>query len=228
MREEAQDAAEMRLNRLLNLILETAVDAMGFDAATASMRQGENLTTIGATDQRLLALDEAQYASGEGPCLAVLDRTEPVVWTDQDDESRWQAFREAAEHMGVVRSLSLHVPTDDASEIAASLNMYGRTHRVLEEQQLCAAERFAEQLSAAMQSVDAYRATARLATGLAEAMRTRAVIEQAKGILMNERNIDAEEAFSLLVSISQNSNVKLREVARRLVDARTSKDAPEA
>jgi AmiR/NasT family two-component response regulator len=72
-----------------------------------------------------------------------------------------------------------------------------------------------------MEGVDAARATARLATGLAEAMRSRAVIEQAKGILIGDKRVSADEAFALLVRMSQNANVKVRDVAQRLVDERS-------
>ena len=57
-----------------------------------------------------------------------------------------------------------------------------------------------------------------LSTGLAEAMRSRAVIEQAKGILMAAEGIDEDEAFDILTRASQRENVKLRDVALRIVD----------
>ena len=59
-------AAEVRLNRLLNMILESAVEALGFDAATVTARDGQDFATVAATDQRLVALDDAQYETGEG------------------------------------------------------------------------------------------------------------------------------------------------------------------
>ena len=80
--EEGPDAAEVRLNRLLNLILEAAVEALGFDAATVTARHGSDLATVGATDQRFIALDDAQYQSGEGPCLTVLDSHDPISLDD--------------------------------------------------------------------------------------------------------------------------------------------------
>jgi AmiR/NasT family two-component response regulator len=49
-------------------------------------------------------------------------------------------------------------------------------------------------------------------------MRSRAVIEQAKGILMSQRRCDASAAFSLLAAASQRSNRKLRDIAQALVD----------
>jgi len=49
------------------------------------------------------------------------------------------------------------------------------------------------------------------------ALTSRATIEQAKGIVMSERHCTPDEAFDILVRLSQNSNVPLRDVARALV-----------
>jgi len=221
MAEEPHDAAEVRLTRLLTLILETAVDVLGYDAATITAREEGSLSTVAATDSRLVLLDEAQYQAGEGPCLAVLDPHDPVAWTAQDDEAAWLVFRDAAKQLGVSSSLSVHVPTSDTAGVAASLNLYSSSRRVLAEEQIKSAIAFARQLAEAMLSIDAHRATARLADGLAIAMRSRAAIEQAKGMLMSERQITADEAFEVLSKMSKDSNVKLRDIAQRLVEARS-------
>jgi AmiR/NasT family two-component response regulator len=55
-------------------------------------------------------------------------------------------------------------------------------------------------------------------------MRSRAVIEQAKGILIADKRISAAEAFDLLARMSQNANIKVRDVAQRLVDERSRAD----
>jgi AmiR/NasT family two-component response regulator len=60
--------------------------------------------------------------------------------------------------------------------------------------------------------------TTALAEQMKQAMATRAVIEQAKGIIMRDRSCSADEAFDALVHLSQESHLKLRDVARRLVD----------
>ncbi len=62
------------------------------------------------------------------------------------------------------------------------------------------------------------------ASGLREAMEGRAVIGQAQGLLMAEHGITAAEAFDLLVKASQNSNVKLRDIAAQLVEQRAGTD----
>ena len=150
MRDPGTDAAETRLNRLLNLILGTAVDVLAFDAATVTTRDSrEGLATIAATDQRLVALDDAQYESREGPCLSVLDPHDPVYIEDAGvEDERWLHFTRTATQLGVHSTLSMHIPTDSA-DVAASLNFYAKRRLELGRQQLSAAESFAHQLAAA-------------------------------------------------------------------------------
>jgi hypothetical protein len=115
-----QRAAETRLNRLLNLILESGVESLGFAAATVTARYGDKLTTVAATDQRVIALDDAQYQSGEGPCLAVLDGAGPLLLRNAPSDRRWEIFRQTADHMGVTTTLSVHVPLDHVDGVAGS------------------------------------------------------------------------------------------------------------
>src|SRR3954463_9023007 len=125
-REEGPDAAEVRLNRLLNLILESAVEALGFDAATVSARHDGDLATIGATDQRLIALDDAQYETGEGPCLAVLEPRDPISLDDAGElEDRGEYFSRRGAHMGIHSTPLMPLPVDSA-DVAASLNLYSK------------------------------------------------------------------------------------------------------
>jgi GAF domain-containing protein len=227
MREPGLDAAETRLNRLLNLILETAVEVLAFDAATVTTRHsGEGYATIGATDQRLVALDDAQYEAREGPCLSVLDPHAPLYIEDAGvEDERWRHFSRTAAQLGVHSTLSVHVPTD-TQEVAASLNFYAKRRLELGGQEMSAAESFAQQLAAAIQSVEVFKSTSKLAHDMAEAMRSRAVIEQAKGIIMADKHVGADEAFDQLVQLSQQLKVKLRDVANRLVEERTKPPGP--
>ena len=219
--EDRPDAAEVRLNRLLNLILESAVEALGFDGATVSACHDDDVATIATTDQRMLALDDAQYETGEGPCLRVLDPHDPISVDDAArSEDRWEHFARTASHLGIHSTLSMHLPVDSEG-LTASLNLYSKRRRDLGAEELRRAVPFAEQLASAIISVDAHRSTAKLARDLAEAMRSRAVIEQAKGIIMADRRIDADAAFEQLVRLSQHANIKVRDVARRLVEERT-------
>jgi AmiR/NasT family two-component response regulator len=85
------------------------------------------------------------------------------------------------------------------------------------------AETFAGHAAVAVANAHLYETTAALADQMKQAMATRAVIEQAKGIIMRDRGCTADDAFDALVKLSQEAHVKLREVAQRLVDQTTHK-----
>jgi hypothetical protein len=228
MSDYAPSAAEMQLDRLLNALMVSAVETLGFDAATISARHADALTTIAATNQQWIALDEAQYHAEDGPCVAVLDPRDPIRIDDISAEDGWPEFRQTAGHFGINSSLSVHIPTPQLEDVQASLNLYARQKPKRAERGGITAEAFADQIAMAMQAVEAHRTTAKLAAGLQEAMRSRAVIEQAKGILIAQHGGSAEEAFERLRDLSQRSNVKLRDVAVRIVDehsARTNNKA---
>ena len=85
------------------------------------------------------------------------------------------------------------------------------------------ARAFASYAAVAVHNMHLYESTRDLAQNLDMAMQSRAVIEQAKGILMSQRRCDATEAFSLLAAASQRSNRKLRDIAQGIVDGVTGK-----
>jgi AmiR/NasT family two-component response regulator len=83
---------------------------------------------------------------------------------------------------------------------------------------------FASYAAVAVHNRHLYESTRELADNLDIAMRTRAVIEQSKGILMGQRRRGATEAFNLLAAASQRSNRKLRDIAQAIVDGVTGQD----
>ena len=72
---------------------------------------------------------------------------------------------------------------------------------------------FAAQAAVVLANAEAYWASRALASQLEEALASRAVIEQAKGILMATQRCGPDAAFALLRSESQNTNRKVRDVA---------------
>ena len=78
----------------------------------------------------------------------------------------------------------------------------------------------------ALANADLYASTANLAAHLQRALGSRAVIDQAKGILMRDHRISPDAAFDLLVQRSNASNRKLREIAQDIVDE-VQRDPPD-
>jgi AmiR/NasT family two-component response regulator len=104
--------------------------------------------------------------------------------------------------------------------VRGALNIYGQEPAAFDDDTVLLAQTFAGYAAVALANAHLYHSTASLAQHMQAAMESRAVIEQAKGIIIGERRCTADEAFAVLTKVSQDSNRKVRDVAAALV-ART-------
>lgn len=151
--------------------------------------------------------DRAQYETGQGPCLDAVYEQQTVRLSDMRTEQRWPEFtRRAAKHgIGSMLSLQLYVSGDNLG----ALNLYSRAPEAFNDESEHVGLLLACHAAIAM-------ASARREHQLVRAMDTRDRIGQAKGILMERYNIPSDQAFSLLIRVSQNTNIKLRDIADHL------------
>ncbi|MCU1587838.1 MAG: hypothetical protein JWN31_1331 [Frankiales bacterium] len=192
----------------------------GAAEVSVTMWEAGRPSNIAATGELSRALDERQYAEDHGPCLDSVQGAQAVHVPRTADEPRWPAWGQQAADCGVMASLSVPVPLQ--REVSVALNMYATSPDPFDADAQALAQTFAAYAGVALANMHLYDAQARVAEQLQEAMASRAVIEQAKGILMGQLRCGAEEAFAALVKQSQDSNVKLRDVAEQLVQ-QTSK-----
>ena len=186
-------------------------------SASVTIIEEERPITVGSTSDTAMALDDAQYTAGEGPCLAAALQRETVRIDDTASDDRWPAFAASAQANGIRSSLSVPIPLSAEGSIAG-FNIYGDVVAGFteEDEQLC--EAFVGQASIVVSNAQAYWAMFDLSRNLTKAMQSRAVIEQAKGALMSTHRIDAVAAFDLLRERSQASNRKLRDIAADVVN----------
>ena len=177
-------------------------------------------STIAFTGQLAVDLDERQYQQQAGPCLASIEHGEPVVVPSMRQEQRWPRWTGDAVERGVGSSLSIPVPLQPAVE--AALNIYSTQEHAFGDEAVDTAQAFGSYAAVALANMHLYATTGVKAEQLQTAMTSRAVIEQAKGILMGERRCTADEAFQILADLSQRSNRKLRDVAEALVENASS------
>ncbi len=187
----------------------------GVAEASVSLIADDRPTTPAFTGQLAMDLDQSQYAHGYGPCLEAAVGQEIREITDAREETRWPGYIPVCVARGSLSSLSVPVPVRD--NIQAALNLYGREAHAFDATSHATGREFASYAAVAVRNMHLYETTREWATNLDAAMRSRAVIEQAKGILMSQRRCDAAEAFSLLAEASQRSNRKLRDIAQSLV-----------
>ncbi|MEU8240006.1 GAF and ANTAR domain-containing protein [Actinoplanes missouriensis] len=168
------------------------------------------------TGPAALLLDERQYAGAAGPGLdAALHRTTVAVPDTASDE-RWDGWPRLAAEAGFGSVLSAGLPIGDS--MAGALTLYAERPHGFDDDGVTLAGTFARYASVALGNAHLYDSTASLAQHMQAAMESRAVIEQAKGIIMGERRCSPDEAFAILTKVSQDSNRKLRDVAAALVE----------
>ncbi|TQS41314.1 GAF and ANTAR domain-containing protein [Cryptosporangium phraense] len=178
-------------------------------AGISEVERRRIVRTSAATGDLVRAVDQAQYSTAEGPCLAALFEHRTVHIPDTNAESRWPTFSEKAADLGVrsILSFQLYVANDNLG----ALNLYAREPRAFDDESEDVGLLFAAHAAVAM-------ADARKVQQLSHAVSVRDQIGQAKGILMERHKITGDQAFALLVRASQHANVKLVDIARYLTE----------
>lgn len=210
------------LERLVQAVNE-AID--GCDAVGVTMVMEDRPRTAAYTTVGTLEIDAVQYSVGDGPCLDAFRNGREVLVDFTAAEERWPAFIEGCDPGDVQTLLALPLQTE--GQRFGALNLYGYAPHAFDGTDLVlvrmAARRAADAIAAGVHLVGA-RA---VAGQVEQAMASRAVIEQAKGVLMAQHGIDETVAFEMLRRQSQQANVKLRTLAARVVaNTRPSRNEP--
>jgi GAF domain-containing protein len=203
---------------LLGDLARLAADVVAPPAACGvTLRRNSHPVTVATSAALASDLDEAQYDSGEGPCVQAMYTGEAVSVPDFTAESRWGAFPSNALAYGIRSSLSLPLEVD--GDTRGAMNLYARAREAFAADAERRATLFAAQASAALTVVTRQARHVELTAQLRGALASRTVIDQAIGILMAQQRCDADTGFGLLRAASQHQNRKLREVARDIVRA---------
>lgn len=200
---------EENLQDTLQRIVQAAVENVpGAEFAGITVVEGRReVNTPAWTAELVRAADQAQYETGQGPCLDTVYEEQTVRLPDMRAEQRWPEFTARATALGVGSMLSfqLYVTGDNLG----ALNLYSKTPEAFGDESEHIGLLFASHAAVAM-------ASAQTQEQLARGMETRDLIGQAKGILMERYRLTGDQAFALLVRASQTTNIKLRDIAEHL------------
>jgi GAF domain-containing protein len=206
-----QESVETLLQRVVDLL--RPVMPAGAEVSMTVVREGTPATAA-ATAPLARELDEVQYAAGHGPSLEAAVGGMEIEILDGRTETRWPTYRPVFLDRGARSSLSVPAPTP---QLAAGLNVYAPTAAAFTADDRRTATRFADVAAVALTSVDALRESRELAVNLRAALESRAVIEQAKGILMERHRVTPDQAFRMLAEASQHTNRRVHDLAEHLV-----------
>lgn len=215
---DAEEPLEDAARRVADIALAATPQA---DVISITVLSWPNSRTAACTDEQALDLDNEQYASGHGPCLeAALQRT-PLQATIDDEGQRWPEFADAAKRAGIRASLSvplLIAGVDNEQELVGSLNIYSRTATAFDEFDAELMRLYSVAAGQAISNSSRWQKCRETVTQLETALQSRANIEMAKGALMALHGCDPDGAFAKLTDESQRRNVKLRDVAREMLN----------
>ncbi|SDO71701.1 GAF and ANTAR domain-containing protein [Geodermatophilus sp. DSM 45219] len=207
---------EMSMQSLLQAVADTAKSVMpGNPEASILIMTSRRSVTVVSTGQLATDLDEVQYGQGQGPCLHAAASGELTEILDTRIEDRWADYARRAAGRGNLSSLSVPLVIDDGT--TGALNIYAREARAFDDESRSTATGFAPYAAVAIGNMQEYEGAQKMVGNLQAALDSRAVIDQAKGILMERHKITADQAFQLLAHASMTTNTKVRDVADHLV-----------
>jgi GAF domain-containing protein len=212
----AQLGAEPTVEETLARVLEYAMGAVGCDYAGLLMVRSRRVESAAVTDPIVERADQLQMQHQEGPCLESIWQHEWFLIDDTATDPRWPKWGPAVCELGIRSALSTRLA--ERGRAFGALNLFARETGRFDADDASVGQIFGRHASVAL-------ANARQEANLAQAIDARHLIGQAQGILMERFALDADQAFAVLRRYSQNHNIKLRDVARRVVDTRRLPDS---
>lgn len=199
----------------LHEIVESSVEIVpGARWAGISLVEGSQIESRAPTGPIVAALDQLQSDLNQGPCLRALREHHTVRIDDMATDERWPRFAEAARKRGVHSLLSFRMFVRGGT--LGALNLYGGEAHAFDDDSISVGKVLTQHTSVALATVTAE-------SQFRQAVGTRDVIGQAKGLLMQRNNITGQRAFRMLTKASQETNMKLVDIARWLVETHESR-----
>jgi GAF domain-containing protein len=207
---------ERGLTATLQQVVMAATTLFGADGAGLMLADANGeLRWASATDQQSQLVEEGQERLGMGPCRAAFSQRMAVtvrnVGTEPDPDGSRLVLRTAGFQAGMSVPIELH------GGPIGSLDLYSSQPRDWDDSEVSALQAYAGVVANLLGSAAAAQVKGRLADQLQAALAHGAVIEQAKGVLMERERLDAATAYERLRAVARSSSRKVAEVARDLL-----------
>lgn len=215
-------AGARTVEQLLGDVAQFAAHSIpGVEAVSVGLLQtdpdGPDVQMCAATDAFVTEIDRFQYEElHEGPCVTAMATGRVSVSGSLGADDRWPHFGGRVARMGVHSALSIPLIVDD--EVIGAINAYARARDAFGEHAVDLGSRFAAPAAVSVHNAQLLAAARERTEHLRRALGSRAVIDQAIGIIRSRSGATAQEAFDRLKRLSQAENVKLAVVAENLVD----------
>ena len=204
----------------LTLLADRCVAVLDVSAAGLMLvSPGGDLRVMASSTEQVRLLELFELQAQQGPCLDCFRSGEAVGEADLENaRARWPQFAPQAIDAGF-RAVYAH-PLRLRGNIAGSLNLFATTPAALDADGLATAQALADVATIAILSHRAVQEAQRLNEQLRQALNTRVVVEQAKGMVAERLNLNMEEAFAAMRTHARRRNERLADVAQAVIEQR--------
>jgi ANTAR domain/GAF domain len=192
-------------------LLDSAEVGLALAAARGELR------VMASSSERMRALELIEFQNDEGPCRdCLLDGQQVLNHRLDDSEGRWPRFAPQARAAGfqMVHAFPMRLRND----VIGAMNIFSTSVRELSPEDVNLTQALADAGTIGILQERAIKHGTDLASQLQGALNSRVVIEQAKGIVAERRQVDMDDAFALLRSYARSNRTQLSDVARSIID----------
>jgi GAF domain-containing protein len=208
--------AHYDLEAALSELTESVTSVLGLSGSGVTMAEEGQLRFVTAVSEASGELERNQEEMQSGPCRDAYDTGEVVRVTDVRLESaRWPEFSATAARLHVAGVAG--IPMRLADQIIGALNLYAPQPREWSDEDIAVASVLADVATSYVVNASKLRQQQQLSEQLQEALESRIVIEQAKGITSQKNAVTIDRAYHLMRGHARSKNASLRTVAEAIV-----------
>lgn len=210
-------AGDFAVGDVLHDLAERVTDVLGVPGAGVALAEGGRLRCVAAIDEPTAAIERVQEESQEGPCVDAYTGGEAVLVADlREHLSRWPIFAARASELGILAAAG--IPMHWNGTRLGALSVYATARREWSEDEVELAQVLADMATCYVAHASELERSRRTVEQLQEALESRVVIEQAKGMLAAERGISVSEAFELIRGHARSHSASMRTVGEAIVN----------
>ena len=202
---------------LLYRLVDQAVDVLDVDGAGVSIAQeGETLTFVAGTSASVSAIEQEQITKESSPLNDAYRTGDPVAIDDVETDDRWPEYRTAALAQGLHAVAALPMPVSERR--IGALGLYRTRPHAWTDEEFETAQVLADMASGAILNASDLDESRTLAAQLQQALDSRVVIEQAKGVLAERHDISPHDAFERVRNRARRDRRRVHDVAEDVVE----------
>ncbi|MBY5161495.1 GAF and ANTAR domain-containing protein [Salsipaludibacter albus] len=205
------------IGEMLYRVTDQVVEVLDIDGAGVSLaRGGEALQFVTATDRRAATIEDAQLSEREGPCQQAFHDGKQVAVGDLEEDCPWPDYGRAALDRGIRAVAGLPMPV--GRDRIGAMDLYRAAPGPWTDEELRVAQLLADMASGYILNNMELSESRSLTMQLQEALDSRVVIEQAKGMISGRSDMSPNEAFELLRRHARSTGTRLHDLCRGVVD----------